>query len=66
MYRKYSSLNPTSSCDVITEPALGPTSVFKSRVGKQFSLNRPAYRSATTTTIDKMGRVIYLTSERSG
>ncbi len=66
MYRKYSSNNTTSSCDAITEPALGPTSVFhKSRTGKPFALNRPAYRS-DTTTIDKMGRVHLPKNDRSG
>jgi len=66
MYRKYSSTNATSSCDVIQEPALGPTSVFhKGRVGKQFNINRPAYRSATSSIVNKMG-VKLPENERSG
>ena len=64
MYRKYSS-NATSSCDVITEPALGPTSVFKKKIVNQFNINRPAYRSATST-IDKMGSVHLPQNERTG
>ena len=65
MYRKYSSNNATSSCDGLKEPALGPTSVFKKKIVNQFNINRPAYRSATTT-IDKMGSVHLPQNERTG